>query len=440
MEFQSRRDVLKLLGIAGVGAAAAACGFGATGTKGASGAIVSAAEPTQPITIEFWRRNYAKGGVNADSITTDAAIAAFQRRYPNITVVPVGDPVGPATNQKYDIAILQQGAGPDVFSSTGPELTKYAKAGKLAVPDVTDRGAYDTAVIEASLVNNQLAGYPLWVVPWFQYINPTQFKEAGIATPPSTGWTIDSFQEATRALTGGGKHGWAFYSTDYSFMINDGARPVNSEQTKWTFSSPDAASSLNRWGQIVKDGGAAPGVVSFAYADSVNVFKNGSVGILQNPSALATELIGSDEWTYGTNWDVVASPVGKVAQTTWGALGYVGVLAQDNAEKVAAAQLFGQYISGPEIGEDLKATNVQWWQAPAAMLTARSAFADYHPSKAKIASFLDGEVYIQPNLQKWTQIDTQYLGPARDSVITGQESAETALDRISTPAQQLVDS
>lgn len=440
----SRRNVLKILGAAAMVPAISACSFGGSSSSNSpKRGLVKAAAPQKPVTIEFWRRNYAKGGVNADSVTTDAAIQAFHKRYPTITVVPKGDPSTPATNQKYDIAILQQKAGPDVFSTTGPELTKYARAGALALPDIPDseRADYDSAVLTASTVNGELAGFPLWVVPWFQFINLARFGEAGIAAPDDA-WTYEQFLAAAEGLTGTRKngnkgYGWGFYTTDYSFLLVDGARPLSADGKTWTFSSAEAASALEKWADVVKRGAAAPGAVSLAYPDSVNLFKTQAVGILQNPSALATELISSKDWTFEKNWDVVRSPSGDAPQATFAALGYLGVRAQDDSDKVAAAQLFSQYLTGPEVGRDLSSRDVQWWQAPAARRSARSDFASYHPAKAKIASFLDS-VYVQPNVDKWTQIDSQFLGPARDSVLTGEKSAKEALDGIAAQAQKLV--
>ncbi|MCR1782365.1 extracellular solute-binding protein [Nocardioides carbamazepini] len=437
----TRRGFLQMAGGLGLATSFAACGLGGTSGGGAAARTkVPARAPKQATTIEFWRRNYSPGGANSDSVTTDAAIKAFQKRYPTITVKPIGDPAGDATNQKYDIAILQQGAGPDVFSSTGPELLKYAAAGALAIPDLgsADLADYDASALAASRVEGELAGYPLWIVPWFQFVNVQHFREASVPVP-TDGWTYDTFRSSLERLSGVAENraGWAFYSGDYSFMLLDGARPLDKDQSRWTYSSKEAASALTKWAEVVADGSAAPGVVSFAYDDSVNLFVNRGVSVLQNPAALATQLSSDPSWRYGTDWDVVPSPRGAGDPTTWTALGYVGVLQQDDEDRVGAAQLFASYITGPEVGADLAGEKLQWWQAPAARASARGDFAAYHPAKAKIASFLDS-VYVQPNIEKWSQIDGQYLGPARDSALTGEKSASAALREIAAPVQGLL--
>src|SRR5919201_6956565 len=111
----SRRRFLQSLAVVGV---AVACGPAAapSAVPNASGTASAAAKP---ITIEWWRRNYTPGSQTAETITSDAAVAGYRQRNPNVTINIQGGPFGPETDQKFDIAILQQKAGPDVFHTTG---------------------------------------------------------------------------------------------------------------------------------------------------------------------------------------------------------------------------------------------------------------------------------------------------------------------------------
>src|SRR5688572_21582641 len=100
----SRRRFLQSLAAVGV---VAACG--PTAAPGASPTGTGA----KAISIEWWRRNYTPGSQNAETVTSDAAVKAFRERNPNVSIAIQGGPFGPETDQKFDIAILQQKAGPD---------------------------------------------------------------------------------------------------------------------------------------------------------------------------------------------------------------------------------------------------------------------------------------------------------------------------------------
>jgi hypothetical protein len=118
--------------------AAAAAGKPTTAPAAAPAQATPGGLSNKPISIEWWRRNYTAGTQNAETITSDAAVKGFRDRYPNVSISIQGGPFGPETDQKFDIAILQQHAGPDVFHTTGGDVLKYAAAGQLSKPPFTD--------------------------------------------------------------------------------------------------------------------------------------------------------------------------------------------------------------------------------------------------------------------------------------------------------------
>jgi len=122
---------------------------------------------TRQVSIEWWRRNYTPGSKNAETVTSDAAVEAFRQRYPNVSITIQGGPFGPETDQKFDIAILQQHAGPDVFHTTGGDVLKYAAAGQLSQPpfDDNDREDFNPSALQATTYHGAVAAYPLWIVP-----------------------------------------------------------------------------------------------------------------------------------------------------------------------------------------------------------------------------------------------------------------------------------
>src|SRR5438445_13037587 len=101
----SRRRFLQSLAAVGV---AVACGPTAAPSATPSAGASAAAKP---ITIEWWRRNYTPGSQTAETVTSDAAVAGYPRRYPNVTINIQRGPVGPDADQKVEHPIPQQKAG-----------------------------------------------------------------------------------------------------------------------------------------------------------------------------------------------------------------------------------------------------------------------------------------------------------------------------------------
>src|SRR6058998_2169346 len=110
----NRRRFLEALAAVGV---VVACGPTATPSPSPSSAGVSPAP--KPVSIEWWRRNYAAGTQSAETITSDAAVKAYKDRAANVTIAIQGGPFGAETAQKFDIAILQAHNGSDVSHTTG---------------------------------------------------------------------------------------------------------------------------------------------------------------------------------------------------------------------------------------------------------------------------------------------------------------------------------
>src|SRR5947207_13328781 len=251
----NRRRFLQSLAAVGV---AVACGPTATASPGAS-TTASGSPAPKAVSIEWWRRNYATGTQSAETITSDAAVKACKDRAPNVSIAIQGGPFGAETDQKFDIAILQQHAGPDVFHTTGGDVLKYAAAGQLSQPTLTDaeRSDFNPSALKATTYKGTVVAYPLWIVPWFEYINLDLFKEAGVTPPANGNWTYDEFLAAAKKLTfkrADGKqiYGLAPANDDFAFMLIDGGRPYGSSRKPWPFTRADAVSGRAKWVAVAK--------------------------------------------------------------------------------------------------------------------------------------------------------------------------------------------
>ena len=399
----------------------------------------------QQISIEWWRRNYTPGSQNAETVTSDGAVQAFKQRYPNVSITIQGGPFGPETDQKFDIAILQQHAGPDVFHTTGGDVLKYAAAGQLAPPpfDDADRKDFNSSALQATTYKGTVVAYPLWIVPWYEYVNLDNFKEAGVAPPANGSWTYGQFVDAAKKLTfrsssGQQVYGFAQANDEYAFLLIDGARPFSQDLSKWTWNTPQTESAFTKWQALPQAKVVPPDYLTLKPNDAEAHFVSKDVAILQRPSAFINVLNSKpDQWQFGKNWDIANFPKGDGEQTGWGGLGFIAVREQDNADKKAAAHLFARYLTGPEIGPDLQKMNIEYWLAPSARTSAAGAYAAYHPAKAKVAG-MGTFTYVLPNVRTWSEIDQKLLRPNADAVLEGKKTPKSALDEIAPQAQALV--
>jgi multiple sugar transport system substrate-binding protein len=478
----SRRQLLRGLGLAVAGMSlAAACGPtssssssapaaqpttppAAPASKPTSAPAAPAGQPTsapaaqapaqatpggisnKPVSIEWWRRNYTPGSQNAETVTSDAAVKAFTQRYPNITITIQGGPFGPETDQKFDIAILQQHAGPDVFHTTGGDVLKYAAAGQLSPPPFTDadRKDFNASALNATTYKGTVVAYPLWIVPWYEYINLDYFKEAGVEPPANGSWTYDQFVEAAKKLTfksssGQQVYGFAQANDEYAFLLIDGARPFSQDLSKWTWNTPQTESGFLKWQALPQGKLMPPDYLTLKPNDAESHFVSKDVAILQRPSAFINVLNSQpDQWQFGKNWDIANFPKGDSDQTGWGGLGFIAVREQQDADKKAVAHAFASYLTGPDIGPDLSKMNVEYWLAPAARTSAEGAYAAYHPAKARVAG-MGAFTYVLPNVRTWSEIDQKLMRPNADAVLEGKKTPKDALDEIAPQAQALVD-
>jgi len=131
-----------------------ACGPTATAspTPGAS-ASASGSPAPKAVSIEWWRRNYAQGTQSAETITSDAAVKPYKERAVERDDRDTGwGRLAPRPTRSSTSAILQAHNGPDVFHTTGGDVLKYAAAGQLSQPTLTDaeRNDFNPSALKAT--------------------------------------------------------------------------------------------------------------------------------------------------------------------------------------------------------------------------------------------------------------------------------------------------
>src|SRR3989441_400285 len=309
----------------------------------------------------------------------------------------------------------------------------------------TERRDFNPSALQATTYKGKVVAYPLWIVPWFEYINLDLFKEAGVTPPKDGNWTYDEFLAAAKKLTfkranGKQAYGFAHANDEFAFMLIDGGRPYDKDVKTWTFNSADAVSGLEKWVALAQAKVMPPDFLTLNPNDSQARFLSGDIAILQRPSAMINVLNADKNWEFGKNWDIANFPKAKGDQTAWGGVGFIAVREQQDADKKAAAHQFAKYLTGPDIGPDLKQQTppVEHWLAPAGRTSAARIYGEDHPAKAQGAK-MGAFTYVLPNVSTWSEIDQKYMRPARDAALEGKKTPKQALDEVTSAAQRLLD-
>lgn len=130
---------------------------------------------------------------------TEAAIAAFQEKYPNITV---DTEFGAWTGWEESVSTqLMSGTSPDVMQINWNWIAQYSPDGSAfydlnQVSDVLDLTQFPEAMRDKCKVGDSLQAVPIAVTGRVFYWDKTTFDEAGIATPT----TLAELMEAGEAF------------------------------------------------------------------------------------------------------------------------------------------------------------------------------------------------------------------------------------------------
>jgi len=127
--------------------------------------------------------------------------------------------------------------------------------------------------------------------------------------------------------------------------------------------------------------------------DSQARFIAGEVAILQRPSAMINVLNADAKWKFGTNWDIANFPKAKATRPRGRRRLHCRTRAGGRGQK-AAAHAFAKYLTGPDIGPDLKKQTppVEYWLAPAGRKT-RWYLRRLPPSKSEGGH--DGRLHLR---------------------------------------------
>ncbi|HSK95998.1 MAG TPA: ABC transporter substrate-binding protein [Euzebyales bacterium] len=270
----TRRQFLKLSGIAGVGAALGGCG-GAGRPLVATGPALGDAYDGPPVTISYW--NGFTGGdgpamrqlvddfnAGQDRITVEQNTVRWQQYYQRV------------------VAAIHAGKGPDVGALHIEQLaTQAARQTINPLDDVVDElgvGAddYPEQVWARGEYGGRRYGLPFDVHSLASYCNLDLLEQAGIDTQPAT---AEELQQQLAALVDADvptpfwmPNLWPAHLIFLSLLWQLGGEPYAEDGSRATFDSDGGVEAL-QWMRRQVDEGASPANV--AIDSQYTAFKNG---------------------------------------------------------------------------------------------------------------------------------------------------------------------
>ncbi len=146
------------------------------------------AADTVEIRMSWW------GGDSRHKATL-AAIEAFEKKYPNISVK--AEYTGWTGHQERLTTQIAGGTEADLMQVNWPWLPLFSKRGAgftdlNTVSDVLDLSQFDKSLLSATTVNGKLNGIPVSITGRVYMFNPVPFKKAGLEIPQSWDQLFDA--------------------------------------------------------------------------------------------------------------------------------------------------------------------------------------------------------------------------------------------------------
>jgi multiple sugar transport system substrate-binding protein len=189
------------------------------GFTGCGVSTAPSGDATPPATDAPVTLNLGWWGSDPRAKATEAAVEAFEKKYPNITVeTSYSDWAG-----YWDRLATQTAGGdaPDVSQMDMTYLASYASRGILAdlgaFEGILDTSDIPSSVLDSGLVDGKLYAAPIGAAANGVVINTTILEQYGIEIPDTNTWTWDDFNEIALEVTeksGGTVHGVTPYQND----------------------------------------------------------------------------------------------------------------------------------------------------------------------------------------------------------------------------------
>jgi multiple sugar transport system substrate-binding protein len=399
----TRRQVLKVLGIAGAGAAGVgsltACGGDSSGSSDSvSGALK----------YHTWS--------NAQLPVMQELIGAFSKKYPEVSVSADATP-DPPYFQKLEAAGTSKTL-PDVFWMHGRQFLLYASAGLLQpIDDVIESQKLDLADYPKQLLDLYTYEGKRYAIPrnnnviglWY---NKALFDAARVPYPDET-WTWAKLSSAAAELTDSRRGQFGFAATlsnqtgYWNAIYQNNGAVISDDMTSSGYDRPETIEALQWWTGFIRDE-SSPSYQQMVETDPFALFQSGKLAMIFDGDWQAATVL--KDKAFAAHVDVSALPQGKRKASI---LHGSGNVVASNTKHLAAAKALVGYLSSAEA----QATqSKRAASGPPAAQSATTAWVDSTPQfslKAIAAQVTDGVLFPHSkNTEAWTQLEKKYLGDA----------------------------
>jgi ABC-type glycerol-3-phosphate transport system substrate-binding protein len=337
------------------------------------------------------------------------------------------------------------GEPPDAVRLGGPAVNSlFINNGQAAALDDWDSkiGTYDwlPPIKKAVTKDGKMRAMPVNSgVQGFIY-NTELYQKAGLdpAKPPTT---FDQLMENAAKIGASGDQVWGHYvltapnsqtGSDYlpAALWAFGARDVSEDGTKIAFNSPEAATALQWYKDLIAKKGTP--VKKIDEVQMLNDYLTGSVGSMVVYPAVVARVAGANFKSASARY-----PTGPKGQQTQ--LGFGTIMVLDKAKNRDAGWEFAKFIG-------LEAANGAFWNISFGQLPPRLSFRDdpgwkdYEAKNPLVPPYVDAQKsadlpYYGPGSQ---EIGTE-LGKAVEAVVFGQKTPQQALEEAAKASQTILD-
>lgn len=415
-----RRSFLTVTGLAAAAISLSACSGGGTEPGGATGEL--SPDTTAELTLFYWDKSQTP--------TVEANIAAFNEKYPNITVK-----TSIAAYKDYWTKLRTQAEGdqlPDVFWMNGPNIQLYAGNDMLApIDDLTDVpwDQYPTALVDLYTVDGKHYGIPKDYDTIACFINKTLFEQAGVPVP-TDGWTWQEHNDAAKKIaasgafgivgTAGAADGQGSY---YNTMFQAGGYVI--KDNKSGFADPKSIRGLQFWADLIADG-SMPSIQVMTDTTPTVLFTNGQAGIFWAGSWMVKPLL--EDLKDPSEVVVVPLPKDEQQATVIHGLAYV---ASAKSKNMAAAKALVRAMASKESAER-EATN---GTAIPAFTGTQQAWVDGRPDWNLDVFTTGADEYsvsypVSKNTAAWEDLQLQILPDAFAGKTPMEEAAKKLAEQM----------
>lgn len=409
----------------------AGCGSGKAGSQNAA-----KGKSVTPVTITMW--------TTSDGKPLKQLVSEFNKTHPNIHVNSqfIAQPDGML---KRLTTSLKTGSQPNIMfggnPTWGPLLMKSNKIvflqDKLAK---TDKEIYPGMLSSMYYKGKQFA-IPFEGGDYALFYNKTDFKKAGISSPPNT-WK-ELIKDAKKLSDPSKNHygiyvpfgdaEWTVYTWE-SMLWGNGGQFLNKNKTKATFNSPAGVKGLKTWVDLIYKYHAAP-KTSYATPDS----SDGSSAFASH----AVSMLIDGSWDIqnfnkaGINYGIAMMPKGTKSRATNTGIGSIFVFKKNKQQVQASIQFLKWFMQPKHLANYYIATGAR---APVTKAVySIDAFKKFLNQKPKLKVFAKMTKYAhsRPTLLSYNAISSE-LGTEINKALHHQESPAKALNAAAKKANAIL--